>query len=69
MAKKHESNTPKTRQQVAEEYGICYKTLMRRLKKLSIILPKGLLFAKQQKHIYEQLGYPNSTNEDPPKDG
>ncbi|MEL6942281.1 MAG: hypothetical protein AAFO82_06405 [Bacteroidota bacterium] len=44
----------KKRAQIAAEYCICYKTLMRRLKKLNIALPTGLLFTKQQKSIYEQ---------------
>ena len=51
---------PKTRLQLADEYGINYKTLMRKLKKSNISLPKGNVFPKNQKLIYERLGYPNT---------
>ena len=51
--------SPKTRQQVAEEYGICVRTLARWIKihKLPItsnrlLLPKDLIL------IYETFGYP-----------
>jgi hypothetical protein len=51
---------PKTRVQIASEYGIDYKTLMRRLKKQEIDLPSGLIYPKNQKKIYESLGYTNA---------
>ncbi|MEM0992567.1 MAG: hypothetical protein AAF806_26645 [Bacteroidota bacterium] len=51
--------TPKTRTEIAQEYSISYKTLMRRLKKCAIELPSGLLFSKEQKIVYECLGYPS----------
>ena len=52
--------TPKTRIQIANEYDVDYKTLMRRLKKHEIDLPPGLIYSKNQKKIYESLGYPNA---------
>ncbi len=50
----------KTRQQIAEEYGINRKTLERRLKQASIILPSGNLSPKNQQVIYEYFGVPPS---------
>ena len=50
---------PKTRQQIADDYGFTYKTLMNRLKKRDIQLPSGLVLPNLQKQIYEELGYPN----------
>jgi hypothetical protein len=51
----------KSRQQIADEYGIDYKTLMRRIKKNNIEIPSGSVFKVDQKKIYEALGYPNPT--------
>jgi hypothetical protein len=48
----------KTRNQIASEYGVDYKTFMRRLKKHDISLPTGLIYPIFQKNIYETLGYP-----------
>jgi hypothetical protein len=50
----------KTRQVVAEEYGICVKTLNRRLKKANIITEQGVLFPKTLGIIYETFGVPKS---------
>jgi len=50
---------PKSRLQIAEEYGIDYKTLVRRLKKHNVILPSGLVYPREQKDIYLILGYPS----------
>ncbi len=47
-----------TRQQLAEEYGICSKTLKKLLKKNGIILKEGLLTPKIQEMIYNKLGFP-----------
>ena len=49
----------KTRQQIADEYGINRKTLYRKLKKYGIALPsQGLLTPEQQQAIYARLGTP-----------
>jgi hypothetical protein len=58
MRKKPSALEAKTRQQIADEYGIHYLTLMRRLKAVGIELPHGVVLPKHQKEIYEKLGYP-----------
>ena len=49
----------KSRHQIAAEYGISYKTLMRMLKKKNIGLSPGLIFPNEQVRIYQALGFPN----------
>jgi len=49
----------KTRQQIAQEYGISTRTLRRWLLKSEINLPKRLLGPKEQAIIYEKFGNPN----------
>jgi transcriptional antiterminator len=50
----------KTRQQVANEYGISRKTLYRKLKKYGITLAsQGLLSPEQQQMIYRHMGNPH----------
>ncbi|MEM8585288.1 MAG: hypothetical protein AAGF87_13500 [Bacteroidota bacterium] len=49
---------PKTRKQIAYEYGVNPVTLRRRLEKMKIELPSGDLFPAYQKLIYRALGYP-----------
>lgn len=49
---------PKTRKQIADEYGISTITLRRRLKKLKVPLPSGNLLPAHQRLVYERLGYP-----------
>jgi hypothetical protein len=58
------SISPKTRSQIAEEYGFSYSTLMRKLKKYGITIPSGNLLLTTQKKIYELLGYPPDVNRD-----
>lgn len=48
---------------IVREYGWDRKTLYNKLKKYNLILPRGYLSAKQQKMIYECLGYPEGVNE------
>jgi hypothetical protein len=50
----------KTRQKVAEEYGISVKTLARRLEKASIFVEPGIIFPKTLEIIYSSFGVPNS---------
>jgi hypothetical protein len=52
----------KTRQEVADEYGICVTTFLSRLDKTNIILESGLIFPKTLKIIYETLGIPRLLN-------
>jgi abortive infection bacteriophage resistance protein len=54
----------KTRQEIAEEYGIDRKTLYRWLRKLNIDLPKGLIFPNFQDVIYKELGRPPFVQDD-----
>jgi hypothetical protein len=51
---------PKTRDIVAAEFGITVKVLNAIIQRYELdILQYGMLFPKQQKLIYETLGYPN----------
>lgn len=49
---------PKTRQEVANEYGISVNTLKSKLVMLNIALSPGLIFPKTLKTIYYALGLP-----------
>jgi len=51
-------NTAKTRQQIATEYGISYKTLMRWMKRESLEIPPGLVRPRDCAKIYDTFGYP-----------
>jgi DNA invertase Pin-like site-specific DNA recombinase len=53
---------PKTRQQIAEEYGIHRNTLQRRLRKEGIKLPNGVILPTDVKKIYDALGWPEKYN-------
>lgn len=60
----------KTRQQIADEYGISRKTLSRWLKKADIDLEGYLISPKEQALIYETFGDPQkkrSASPDVPK--
>ena len=48
----------KTRQQIAEEYGISSKTLSRWIKKEKMKIESGLLTPDEQKIIYQKFGIP-----------
>lgn len=50
----------KTKQQMADEYGICIKTFDRLLRKKQIKLDRGLIYPKDQLNIYNTLGVPES---------
>lgn len=52
----------KTRQQIAEEYGICIKTFCKKLKENGIVLNKGLISPNDQVEIYKKIGFPKNTN-------
>jgi hypothetical protein len=51
----------KTRQILADEFGICVKTLNRRIKKANIKVEPGVLLPKTLKIIYEAFGVPTSS--------
>jgi hypothetical protein len=53
----------KTRLEVAEEYGISVKTLLRRLKYSKITLPHGSIFPNKLREIYSSLGVPAKIND------
>jgi hypothetical protein len=55
----------KTKQQMADEYGICRKTFSKLLQKNKIKLMRGLILPKDQIIIYKKLGIPNTTKEFP----
>lgn len=48
----------KTKQQMADEYGICRKTFNKLLLKKNICLDRGLISPKDQMLIYNELGKP-----------
>ena len=48
----------KTKQNIADEYGICVRTLNRILRENDIIVRKGHISPKEQQRIYEVLGKP-----------
>ncbi|WP_192348904.1 hypothetical protein [Algoriphagus sp. Y33] len=52
----------KTRQQIANEYGISAKTLSRWIKNRNLPIDNGLLTPIEQKIIYEALGLPPIAN-------
>jgi len=54
----HIQLTPKTRRQIAEEYGIHRDTLRTKLKKQGFQLPKGIVMPKDIRKIYNILGWP-----------
>ena len=53
------NNTCKTRQQIAEEYGISRRTLYRILKRYNIELPVGVLPPEAVLRVYQILGKPD----------
>lgn len=58
---RHDYHGAKTKQQMAEEYGICSKTFTKWLKKERIYIKRGLITPKQQEIIYKHLGNPNNS--------
>jgi len=50
----------KTKQQIADEYGVCRKTFTKLLIKKHIKLGRGLIYPKDQKIIYSILGSPKN---------
>ena len=52
------NNRVKTRQQIANEYGVSRKTLYSWLKKEKINLQRSLISPKDQDEIYNRFGNP-----------
>jgi hypothetical protein len=52
----------KTKQQMADEYGVCRKTFNKLLIKKNIKLDRGVISPKEQLVIYNELGTPNATD-------
>ena len=48
-------NKAKTRKEMAQELGISYSTFSRLIRKLKIMLPKGLIYPSTQEKIYTKL--------------
>jgi hypothetical protein len=55
----------KTKQQMADEYGVCRKTFNKLLNRKQIKLDKGLIYPKEQVIIYKKLGIPNNIQKVP----
>ena len=53
----------KSKQQMADEYGICRKTFNKLLDKKHIKLDRGLISPKDQVQIYSKLGVPDCLHE------
>jgi len=53
-----DSKYAKSKQQIANEYGICTKTLNKWLKEEKISIKRGLINPKKQEIIYKRLGAP-----------
>jgi hypothetical protein len=52
---------PKTKAEMANEYGICCRTFYRWLKKEKIEIPRGLLKPNQVEIIYKAFGCPKKS--------
>ncbi len=55
----------KTKQQMADEYGVCRKTFNKLLIKKKIKLDRGVISPREQQNIYNKLGIPNSPEKFP----
>jgi len=53
---------PKSRKELANEYGVSPRTLRRWFKKKALSLPRSLLLPKDLKVIYKKLGNPKDGN-------
>lgn len=55
------NNVVKTKQQLADEYGVCWKTFDKWIKKYKIKIDRGLITPKDQEKIYTKLGIPKDS--------
>jgi hypothetical protein len=51
----------KSKQQIADEYGVCTKTLSKWFKDEKIVVKRGLITPKRQLLIYKKLGFPRNS--------
>jgi len=51
----------KTKKQIADEYGICTKTLCKWIKSEQLEIKRGLIKPKDQDLIYKKFGIPKSS--------
>jgi len=58
----------KTKQQIANEKGIHLHTLQRRLSKIGMIIPRGLISPEIQKEIDQALGWSNDNETNTKRD-
>ena len=56
--KKEVRNIAKTREQIADEYGVSTKTLKKWMDYAGIKIPSGLICPAHQRKIYKLLGSP-----------
>lgn len=49
-----------TRKELAQNYGVCRRTLAKWLKEKNIDLHPGLITPKDQESIYSKVGYPKN---------
>lgn len=54
----------KTRTMLANEFGVCRKTLRRRFDGLEFVPPPGEIDPRWQKYIYDCLYFPDGVNAD-----
>lgn len=50
-------NSPKTKNEIAQDLGISLRTLQRWIKKSGLQVPRGLVCPKKQEEILDTLGY------------
>lgn len=50
-------NSPKTKNQIAQDLGISLRTLQRWIKKWNLEVPRGLVCPQKQEEIKRKLGY------------
>jgi hypothetical protein len=56
-----EGKPAKSKQQIANEYGICTKTFTKWLKEEKLFLKRGLINPKSQTLIYKKFGFPKNS--------
>ncbi len=54
-----------TRQELADQYGVCRRTLNRWLKTNGIKIQNGLITPKDQELIFSKIGHPNPIQDQP----
>jgi phage antirepressor YoqD-like protein len=57
-----ETKNAKSKKQLANEYGICTKTLNKWLKDEKVILKRGLINPRKLEFIYKKFGLPKNSH-------